>query len=81
MLSVSQLTKELNCIVIMSSTDCVVQDARTGKIIGRNTKRGGLYYVDEATQKGHTLLAHGSSDHQLWMSCRRLGHPSLGYLK
>ena len=36
--------------------------------------------MDEATQKGHTLLAH-DSDHQLWMWHRRLGHPSLGYLK
>ena len=65
----------------MSSIDCVVQDARTGKSIGRGTERGGLYYVDKATQKGHTLLAHGSLDHQLWMWYRRLRHPSLGYLK
>ena len=27
LLSISHLTKELNCIVLMSSTDCVVQDA------------------------------------------------------
>ena len=51
----------------MSSTGCIVQDARTGKFIGRGTERGGLYYVEEATQKGHTLLAHGSPDHQLWI--------------
>ena len=49
----------------MSSTDCVVQDAQTGKNIGRVTERGGLYYVDEATQKDHTLLAHGFADHHL----------------
>ena len=78
---ISQLTKELNCIVIISSTNCVVQDAQNGKIIRRCTKRGGFYYVDEATQKGHTLLAYGSPDHQLWMLHRRLGHPSLGYPK
>ena len=59
----------------------VLHDARTGKIIGRGTERGGLYYVDEVTQKGHTFLAQGSPDHQLWMWHRLLGHPSLGYLK
>ena len=37
--------------------------------------------MDEAIQKGHTLLAHGFSDHQLWTWHRRLGHPSVGYLK
>ena len=37
--------------------------------------------MDEAIQTGHTLLAHGFSDHQLWTWHRRLGHPSLGYLK
>ena len=65
LLSISQLTKELNCTVLMSSTYYVVQDAQTGKIIGRGTERGGLYYVDEVTQKGHTLLGHGSNDHKL----------------
>ena len=37
--------------------------------------------MDEVVQKGHTSLAHGSPDHQLWMWHRRVGHPSLGYLK
>ena len=81
LLSISQLTRKLNCIVLMSSSGCVVQDAQTGRIIGRGTERDGLYYVDEAIQTGHTLLAHGFSDHQLWTWHRRLGHPSLGYLK
>ena len=76
LLSISQLTKELNCTVLMSFSDCVVHDAQTGMIIGRGTKRGGLYYVDEAIQKEHTLLAQKSLDHQLWTWHRRLEHPS-----
>ena len=63
LLSISQLTRELNCTVLMSSSGCVVQNAQTGKIIGRGTERDGLYYVDEAIQKGHTLLVHGCSKH------------------
>ncbi|XP_057519955.1 putative AC transposase isoform X2 [Amaranthus tricolor] len=56
------------------------QDARTGKIIGRGTERGGLYYVDAVIQKGGAMLAHGSPAHQLRTWHRRLGHPSLGNL-
>uniref|UniRef100_A0A803KQ64 Uncharacterized protein n=1 Tax=Chenopodium quinoa TaxID=63459 RepID=A0A803KQ64_CHEQI len=43
------------------------QDAQTGRIIGRGIERGGLYYVDEATQQGNALLAHGSPEYQIWM--------------
>ena len=81
MLSVSQLTKELNCTVLLTSDGCIVQDARTGTILGCGTERGGLYYVDETIQKRHTMLARGSPTHQLWKWHRCLGHPSLGYLK
>uniref|UniRef100_A0A803LEC6 Integrase catalytic domain-containing protein n=1 Tax=Chenopodium quinoa TaxID=63459 RepID=A0A803LEC6_CHEQI len=80
-LSISRLTRELNCTVLMTSSECIVQDAQTGRIIGHDTERGGLYYVDGTTQNGTALLAHGSPEHQLWMWHRRLGHPSLGYLK
>ena len=62
LLSISQLTKELNSTVLMTSSDYIVKDAQTGAIIGRGTKRG-LYYVDEVGQKGHTSLAHGSPNH------------------
>lgn len=47
LLYVSQLTKEKNCTVLMSSNSRIVQDLRTGKIIGRGTEKDGLYYVDE----------------------------------
>ena len=52
-----------------------------GAIIGRGIERGGLYYVDEASQKGQTSFAHGSPNYQLWMWHKHLGHSSMGYLK
>ena len=81
LLSVSQLTKELHCTVVFNSDGCLVQDTLTGTILGRGTEQGGLYYVDETVKKGHSLLVRGTPKQQLWTWHRRLGHPSLGYLK
>ena len=81
LLSVSHVTKELNCTVLMHPHFCLLQDIRTGRIIGRGTEHDGLYYVDEVVQQGTVMLAHGTIDRQLWLWHRRLGHPSIGYLQ
>ena len=60
---------------------CIVQDAQTWQIIERGIERGGLYYLEEETQKGKAVLVHGSKERQLWTWHRRLGHPSVGYLE
>jgi len=78
---VSQITKELNCVVPMFSNFCILQDILTKEIIGRGTECEGLYYVDEVVQKGHAMLAHETVTRQLWLWHRRLGHPSFRYLK
>uniref|UniRef100_A0A6N2L053 Retrovirus-related Pol polyprotein from transposon TNT 1-94-like beta-barrel domain-containing protein n=1 Tax=Salix viminalis TaxID=40686 RepID=A0A6N2L053_SALVM len=43
LLSVSQMTSDLNCLVIMYPTFYLIQDILTKEIIKRGTKRGGLY--------------------------------------
>ena len=47
LLSISQLTKDLNCITLMYPNFCFIQDILTREIIGCGTKNGGLYYVDD----------------------------------
>ncbi|GJT48464.1 hypothetical protein Tco_0974621, partial [Tanacetum coccineum] len=75
LLSISHVTKELNCSVIMQPTFCILQDIRTGAIIGRSTERQGLSYVNELTTSGTVMLAHGTSERETWLWHRRLGHP------
>ncbi|KAL4614932.1 hypothetical protein ACB092_07G088700, partial [Castanea dentata] len=46
LLSISKLTKILNCTTIFLSTHCIFQDLKMGKIIGEGHEVGGLYYLD-----------------------------------
>ncbi|KAK9073432.1 hypothetical protein SSX86_007756 [Deinandra increscens subsp. villosa] len=78
LLSISHVTKELNCTVLMHPNFCILQDIRTGVIIGRDTERKGLYYVDDVTQIGTVMLDHGSVDQEAWLWHRRPEHPSIG---
>ena len=65
----------------MFSGGCYVQEIPTGKIIGHGTKIGGLYNVDDVAQHGSAMLTYTSDAQKLQMWHKRLGHPSLGYLK
>lgn len=47
LLSVSQITTDLNCMVLMYPTFCLLQEILTKEIIGRGTRRGDLYYIDD----------------------------------
>ena len=60
--SLSQVTKELNCRVLMYSGFCFLQDIHTQEIIRRGTEQRGLYVVDEVVQRGAAQLANGTSD-------------------
>ena len=77
LLSISKLTKLLNCAAIFLSTHCIFQDLKTRKIIGGH-ETGGLYYLD--WRSSSTLVASHLSISPLQHHCR-LGHPSLQNLK
>ncbi|KAH6776912.1 hypothetical protein C2S51_008224 [Perilla frutescens var. frutescens] len=80
LLSISHVTKELNCTLLMQPHFCLLQDIRTGAIIGRGTERSGLYYVDDISSKGTVMLTHGSGNREAWLWHRRLGHPSCVFI-
>jgi transposase InsO family protein len=83
LLSVGQVCEELNCAVLMYLQFCIFQDLLTKEIIGRGTRRGRLYHLDDmVVEKAH--LSTSSSTNRIsriWMWHKRLGHPSFGYLK
>jgi hypothetical protein len=80
-LSVGQVTEELNCVVLIYSHFCLLQDILTKEIIGRGTKRGGLYYVDDVST-GHVFHVRSDGrERQIQLWHQRLGHPNFSYLK
>jgi len=83
LLSVRQATEELNCIALMYLTFCLFQDILKKKIIGRGTKREGLYYMDDFSSGRVNTVKHSSStkEKQIWLWHAWLGHPSFSYMR
>ena len=83
LMSVSQVTEELHCTILMYPTFCLLQDIPNKNIIGRGTKRVGLYYLDDFSPGVANHMHHQISgkERQIWLWHRRLGHPSFGYLR
>ncbi|KAM1114086.1 hypothetical protein TB1_046024 [Malus domestica] len=83
LLSMGQVIEQLDCVVLMFPSFCLLQDIRTQAIIGRGTKSRGLYYVDDvALGRVHQVRSQDSrklKTIQLWH--RLLGHASFGYLQ
>ncbi|KAK3006499.1 hypothetical protein RJ639_017038 [Escallonia herrerae] len=89
MLSVSQITTALFCVVIFWPNFCVFKDIRTRQTIGCGVKRGKLYYLDLVSKSldklRQALMVNDSEGEmrksKIWLWHRRLGHASFGYLK
>ncbi|KAM7531655.1 hypothetical protein LguiB_035065 [Lonicera macranthoides] len=88
LLSVSQITNALHCVVIFWPSHCVFKDIQTKKTIGYGVRRGKLYYLDlefKNTDRLHKALNTSTSEKkitdELWLWHRRLGHASFAYLK
>ena len=89
LLSVSQITNALSCVVIFWPDHCVFKDIQTRQTIGYGVKQGNLYYLDmqstDSTKLKQALIADESQRErkisEIWLQHRRLGHASFGYLK
>ncbi|KAK9912321.1 hypothetical protein M0R45_036189 [Rubus argutus] len=84
LLSVSQITFALSCLVIFWPAFCIFQDILTQKILGYGIRRGNLYYLD-LTDTGCQILgrAHKAREveeakSKVWLWHQRLGHLSFG---
>lgn len=89
LLSVSQITKSLSCVVIFWPNFCVFKSIQTRKTIGCGIRRGKLYYLDLASKYseklGQAFALEENSDkkktEEVWLWHKRMGHVSFGYLK
>ncbi|CAM8896855.1 unnamed protein product [Rhodiola kirilowii] len=77
LMSVSRLTRSLNCCATFFPDHCVFQDLSTKKIIGKGRQSAGLYILDSQLPKS---VACTSSADPIDAHCR-LGHPSLSVLR
>ena len=83
LISVSKLTKPLNCCLIFLGDCCFIQDLAQWSMIDLSKAHNGLYLVQESGCKPSTsalaaaVTSISSSD--LWHS--RLGHPSASKLQ
>ena len=90
LLSVSQITTALFCVIIFWPKFCVFKDIRTRQTISCGVRRGKLYYLDLMSKSSDELrqaLKIGGSGKkkkgksEIWLWHRRQGHASFGYMK
>ncbi|XP_073104383.1 uncharacterized protein [Elaeis guineensis] len=85
LLSISSVTRDLNCSVTFWPSHYLFQEQRTGKILGGGRMHNGLYYLstDEKSMSsslmGYALSAEGVTS-ELMLHHRRLGHISFSIL-
>ncbi|KAL6313651.1 hypothetical protein AAG906_010069 [Vitis piasezkii] len=77
LISVSKLTKDLNCCISFFPDHCLFQDLMTKQIIGKGHVSDGLYILDAWVPRSVACSSIASS---VKAHCR-LGHPSLPVLK
>ena len=79
LLSVSQITTALFCVVIFWLEFCVFKDIKTRQTIGCGVRRGMLYYLDLVSKSSYELCqdlkigGSGKKKSEIWLWHQRLG--------
>ncbi|CAL2227525.1 unnamed protein product [Prunus armeniaca] len=82
-----ELLSKINVIhpvmILVMDSKLRIRVIHTKDILGRGTKRGGLYYVDDFSPDIDNSVMHPSyrKHKKIWLCHRRLGHLSFSYLK
>ncbi|KAK8276851.1 hypothetical protein V6Z12_D10G226600 [Gossypium hirsutum] len=80
LLSISKLTKDEKVLAEFSAIGCVIQEQKSGRMIGTAKVDDGLYvWNKDSTQGGLALSTSKEDTIMLWH--RRLRHPNFLYLK
>ncbi|CAH9086654.1 unnamed protein product [Cuscuta epithymum] len=77
LISISKITRNLNCSVTFFPGYCVFQDLVTNRVIGKGYESAVLYLLDTSLPKSISCLGVGT----VLEAHYRLGHPSLPLLK
>ena len=77
LISVSKLTRTLNCSISFFPNYCLIQELSTKRIISRGRESEGLYILDTKVPKS---VACSGVVTPFELHCR-LGHPTLSLLK
>ena len=87
LLSISKLTRDLNCAANFLPTSCVFQDLCSGKMIGSTKEVDHLYlFEDKFARNSKALTVHDDVDvspslrNNVMLWHFRLGHPSFSYM-
>ena len=81
LLSVSKITKDLNCFVTFTPSHCVFQDQITRRMIWYAERKGALYYLNTHWKIGDSISQalittnNPSKVYQIWLWHKWLGHP------
>ena len=86
LLSISKITKDLNCVTKFSKNVCDFQVLNSGKTIGSAKMSAGLYLLrvdaqERQTQEISCVVSRQNKDGAIMLWHYRLGHPNFVYLK